>query len=472
MGKKLFIFIISFCLLSYSHAQELDKKQIKLIERVLTVSGVKKQLEGIGDMVKEQVTKSQDKLGPEAYAKINQSITQAYDADILYADILEYFKTHFNEERLSAIVEWYKSPTAKKITKLEIEASSPEGKEEMRKFAQQMALKPPRRETVTLIQRLDEVTNGSGLTLAVYTTTTRELLKAMNSVAPPDKQATEAKLEEIMSNIKKNVQPTLKYATLVDFLYTYRNLSEEELNKYISFYRTDSGEWLVTNLNDALLNAVANAAKKIGKEIAAVALEKRVKMEAALNQEGLSYDEIDPFISKYYLHPQSDKLIKVLRFFLSQDLILNDHTHFDPLEHFFATVANRDSAVLESIKSLKTQYSDKQREALNKIIDQAENFKSPEPTSARNLDFLWSEFMANGREETIKKIIGTLEYPAVGDNLLIIGAAKWSLASNANKHQRVYEIIQKESVSATGKLKKELEGIMEKSKSLGNLNNS
>lgn len=408
MGKKIFIIILFISVFSYSYAQDLDKKYIKLIEKVLYLSGVKKQIEGIEPMVNAQFAQFRERTNPEVYAKISLAITQAYHKKALYSDIFEYFKSHFNEERLSEILEWYLTPLSKKITKLEIRASTPEGMWEMNQFATQLVFSPPSRETIELMQRLDEATNASDLVIEIYLTTNREMLEAINSIVPPSKRLADNELENIVTNITKQVQPSLKYTTLITCLYTYRSLSEEEIIKYTDFYRTDNGKWLVKTMNDAFLNVVGNAAKKVSKELITAALEQKNKMEAALNKEGLSYEDVDTFFYHYYLNPQPDKLIKVLKFFLSQHSILTDNVHFGPLEHLFATVACRDSAVLDILKNLKKQYSGKQKESLNRIIDQAENFKSPEPNSARNLDFLWCEFIATGKEEPIKKIIYVL----------------------------------------------------------------
>ena len=84
------------------------------------------------------------------------------------------------------------------------------------------------------------------------------------------------------------------------------------------------------------------------------------------------------------------------------------------------------------------------------------------PNSPKDLDNLWAEFLATGKEEPVKKIIGVLSYPDKGENIVLIGAAEWSLAANAKQHKEVREIIEKESRSATGELKNKLDNILKK----------
>jgi hypothetical protein len=67
----------------------------------------------------------------------------------------------------------------------------------------------------------------------------------------------------------------------------------------------------------------------------------------------------------------------------------------------------------------------------------------PPEQGAWVLDVLWGNFMATGGEEPIKRIIGVLPWSEVrGDipRLLVGGAARWSLTSNAVQHDRVFEI--------------------------------
>ncbi len=59
------------------------------------------------------------------------------------------------------------------------------------------------------------------------------------------------------------------------------------------------------------------------------------------------------------------------------------------------------------------------------------------------LDALWGKFIATGDSSPVKRIISTLPWIDVkGDinRLLVGGAARWSLTSNAVQHKRVFEI--------------------------------
>ncbi len=63
------------------------------------------------------------------------------------------------------------------------------------------------------------------------------------------------------------------------------------------------------------------------------------------------------------------------------------------------------------------------------------------------LDTLWGEFMATGESAPVERIISALQWVGIKGNpnlLLVGGAANWSLISNAEQHQKVMEICEKQ----------------------------
>ncbi len=187
----------------------------------------------------------------------------------------------------------------------------------------------------------------------------------------------------------------------------------------------------------------------------------QTNLEAVLAKKGTSTQEMGEVMTYYYKNPQPDRLIDGLRAMLSQGEFIADDVHFGPIAHMFSTLAHADPLFSERLIALKDKYSGMKRKVLEGIIDDAKNFISPSPNSAQDLDYLWAEFMATGEEGPVKKIIKVLGYPQKGMNIVLTGAAEWSLTSNAKQHSKVYSIIKEESVSATGQVKEKLLKILE-----------
>jgi hypothetical protein len=73
-----------------------------------------------------------------------------------------------------------------------------------------------------------------------------------------------------------------------------------------------------------------------------------------------------------------------------------------------------------------------------------------------DLDMMWGAFQASGNPVYVNKIIDTLG----SADILMQGAAEWSLASNMKQHELVNRIAQSESKSRTGVVKQKLDALI------------
>lgn len=89
------------------------------------------------------------------------------------------------------------------------------------------------------------------------------------------------------------------------------------------------------------------------------------------------------------------------------------------------------------------------------------------PTTPGDLDMLWATFMASGDEQPVNMIVDVLLRPLPASNapgsieaLLMNGAAKWSLASNAKQHARVRLILEQRRAKANAPLRQEINQLL------------
>ncbi|MDO8730705.1 MAG: hypothetical protein Q7J69_05960 [Candidatus Omnitrophota bacterium] len=119
----------------------------------------------------------------------------------------------------------------------------------------------------------------------------------------------------------------------------------------------------------------------------------------------------------------------------------------------------------ELLGKAKTQWN---TPLLSGIIDRknksrADNLMEAPIQSPLILDMLWATFFATGSPEPIERIISVLHLMKEGHEmeLLVGGAADWSLASNAQQHQRVYELCKAKLESSEGVTKELLQEIVQ-----------
>lgn len=190
----------------------------------------------------------------------------------------------------------------------------------------------------------------------------------------------------------------------------------------------------------------------------------------ALAKENLTLDDFEKYTTYYYKNPEPDKLIAVVKAFISQDDLVSNIGSFGPMKHLVATVAHNNQKLISDLKDLEKAYSGQQQKAIQRILDGIDDFYSSPPDSTIQLDYLWAEFMATGDEASVKKIISVLDiyvdrkmrHPTDQDLdlALLEYSARWSLEANARQHEKVYEIIKKEVKTASGLRKTKLDEIL------------
>jgi len=139
-------------------------------------------------------------------------------------------------------------------------------------------------------------------------------------------------------------------------------------------------------------------------------------------------------------------------------------------EFFYLLHALRQANTPNAIKALEDWPSDTAGTTIKKIKEsQTIDLTNAPITSPAMLDMLWATFMASGNTAYVERIINVLalspdaeEKDSRINSMLIVGAAKWSLSSNAFQHELVYRTCQKFTDSENQNIKKAISEVLEK----------
>jgi hypothetical protein len=177
--------------------------------------------------------------------------------------------------------------------------------------------------------------------------------------------------------------------------------------------------------------------------------------------------EMQQWMTYYYLNPQPQHAVAYLKplneaFQASKGRSLADEVNRGGVRSFYAKVfAQSDETVRELERELPTQPEDIRAFALEALrrcgtreclrVSGADESVPASGESSGHLDDAWASFMATGEQQYVEEVASSLPLLQVrGDpsRLVVGGAAKWSLASNAYQHSRVLEICRRLSETA------------------------
>lgn len=205
-------------------------------------------------------------------------------------------------------------------------------------------------------------------------------------------------------------------------------------------------------------------------------------------------EEFSSFCRSYYLNPHLEKVIPSLNYYTNSESYKKINARM-AIAHFYVSILKDTPQILDDLFEDQTKTDTENSKIFTLTIlwlidnDQSKNLlleakklwneNTVQEISSKimntksynalgvtlgdpaELDNLWGIFFASGSKEAVKKIISVLYLKKEGYGLEIIlgGAAYWSLVNNGREHPRVFKIIKREirkSSKITRQLLKEI----------------
>jgi len=167
---------------------------------------------------------------------------------------------------LEQVLKWYQSPLGKKIAEIEFSSYS-EKKEHVNTL--RLAFRLTRYQTTSranLFSRLDEATYSSEAMVELQTSLIVQN-QILDLVLSDSDKLDQAKIDEIIKNFETEIDPYLDMFAaqyvFAGFVYTYRGLTEPELEEYLSFSETEAGRHYYAILKKKSNAALLDSNKRI-----------------------------------------------------------------------------------------------------------------------------------------------------------------------------------------------------------------
>jgi hypothetical protein len=277
-GKFLpILFLLGYAGLCLAQDQNLDE----LVQTLMLKSGLNKQIEQFPSLVHaglDQRAQQSSQLPEPVVDLLHHAVDISFNAESLKLGVRESIKRDLDREDIRNVLEWLNSPPGEKITMLEEAASTPEAIAEMQTMAGQLSHDPARTAT---IKRLDNAIKATEFSMSLAQNLQAAVIIAMTSLVPSEVQPL---VESVVKSVKKQVEkssaqmkPIIEQQVLMSFLYTYRTLSDDELEKYIAFAETESARKYHSVISQGYNSVLTDASGKFGNVIGELIKESAIK---------------------------------------------------------------------------------------------------------------------------------------------------------------------------------------------------
>ncbi|MFC1821653.1 DUF2059 domain-containing protein [Thermodesulfobacteriota bacterium] len=245
----------------------------KLLNEIYVKSGLEKQIQQIPSNMQAGFDQEimHDKnfrsLSRDYLSNIRGLIKKAYSSKDLKKTIVDQIEANITQDDIKEIIKWLDSPLGKKCTKLEEAISTTEALNEIKLFAAKVQESPPSADRIKLIQKLDSSLKYTETNVTISMNMQFALDAAIETSLPIENQKP---LSEILERIKKrrpHIEAEMKPRIIVTLIYTYRSLSNFELEEYIKFAGSKLGVKYQRTVIEGIKNGLVSGSFKLGKSI-------------------------------------------------------------------------------------------------------------------------------------------------------------------------------------------------------------
>jgi hypothetical protein len=216
---------------------------------VMRLAGLDLQVELLAMMVQGESERLRS-LGFRPGGGAATLVAQTFSPDTLRSNMQQSLARSLDQERTRTLLAWLRTPLSQRIVALESASATADHQIQQMSFINQLPSKPPAPGRLTLIHRLEragDVAQGSAIVMAAASAALRRTLRPF--VAPAGIAQRDGEGQQVGATIDENYRLRI----MLSLLFTYRDLSDAELGRYVDVLESPTGRWFTQVSHSAFL---------------------------------------------------------------------------------------------------------------------------------------------------------------------------------------------------------------------------
>lgn len=251
-------FVLSLALTPHAVADDRNAQ----INAIIEETGFDKLLEHIPEFAQSILKQSSGALEPKINSSMSKAFKQAFSSSQVRADVFKVINSHYNDESVRAYLRHLQSPLVRKISELEGSSNDPKNRKAFSAFIQSLETSPARAKQLALIERLDKATRITEFGVDMQAAFFKAVFTAVNPVLDDDMRVGSSEMEGMVDEVRQSFSDAYKKNTQASYLFSFRNLPDQELEQYIEQCESKESRWGIQLLGNAMISALNQAADR------------------------------------------------------------------------------------------------------------------------------------------------------------------------------------------------------------------
>ncbi len=265
-GYAVFVFLLFSCLITLAEVEE----NIRNANRLLELSGITKQIGEFPGLIKTGMEESRKQGAPipdSLFQAMLMSVDDSTDINRMVKGVAKELQDNLSEEEIQYLFSWYESELGKKITMLEEKSSTTTAYKEMVQMGDSLLADSDR---VNFARKLDDLVGATDFSMKLQENTQTAVLSSVFKALNPHKPFDLKALKSQMSKHRAEIRASIKKIVIISFIYTYKDLNEEEIDQYTNFLESAASK----NFNNSTIRGIGKemnkALMRLGKSMAII----------------------------------------------------------------------------------------------------------------------------------------------------------------------------------------------------------
>ena len=226
------------------------------IDRLLEVTDMRREIQQLPAFIQEEIAGAPDSLIALRQARLAQILLDAYRPVQVLTALKTYLATSHQKDHATALLSSLSVPLANRIRTSEQAADQEKGDESRDAFALKMEQSPPSEARMKLVTSYAQTTGRLDLATEMVVSVMRTYYTVTSTIAEKDSLDTDV-LEIMMATMETDINQGLNELFLLNTLYAFRDISDDDIKAYTELWETPEGQWFVETSGTGLRRALA-----------------------------------------------------------------------------------------------------------------------------------------------------------------------------------------------------------------------
>ncbi len=262
VSRTMLVLFISLLPIGLANAESTELTES--IRLLMDRSGISNRLQEFPRQVLSEIGQEKDSSQTKTYTPNRDAFVRAFNVKTMEHDLVVQMGKYVDEPLIVHALTWFQSPLGMRIADLERAAFTAHTSQGKQAFVEWLLHNPPAQSRIVQIQRLIETTYLAHIEEDLEMTTAMAVTGAMNATLPPEEHINPDHIRHQIQVQRDDQKQILKQEQLINFLFLYHRLQDQELEQYLEFLYSSNGQRFSTSMQKSLKAVFRLVGERVG----------------------------------------------------------------------------------------------------------------------------------------------------------------------------------------------------------------